>query len=275
MIKVIATDLDGTLLNAKNKRALVDKENKQFIQNFYGDIVLVTGRNPKFCAKVCNCLKIQHNFVALNGGIIVKNGSIIYSQSMKKIILSNLLKYLNDNYTNFEFIIFDKYDDITIYTAYDKKETKKKYKKLHHKNGKLQDKMRIDNDLVNIYLNETNIEIYKALIYADFNMEDVGNHLKEKYGDHFSFIVSEKSIEICPKGVNKGDGLQYLISTTKVKNNEVFVVGDSINDIPMFEKFNNSFFINSGNTAVKVKAKHVLNKFSELSSFTKMNDNFL
>lgn len=275
MIKVIATDLDGTLLNPKNKHALVDKKNKKFIKSFYGDTVLVTGRNPKFCAKVCNCLGIQHNFVALNGAIIVKNGSIIYSQSMKKIILANLLQYLNDNYTDFEFIIFDKYDDITIYTAYDKKETKRKYKKLRHKNGKLQDIMKINNDLVNVYLNETNIDIYKTLIYADFNMEDVGSHLEKKYGDHFSFIISDHSIEICPKGVNKGDGLQYLLSTTKVKNDEVFVVGDSVNDISMFEKFKNSFFINSGNIAAKVKANHVINNFSELSNFTKMNDNFL
>lgn len=275
MIKVIATDLDGTLLDSKAKYSLINKENKKFIKDFYGDIVLVSGRSPKFCAKVCSCLNIQHNFVALNGAVIVKNGSIIYAQSMKKTILSNLLNYLNENYTNFEFIIFDKYDDITVYTAYDIKETKKKYKKLRHQRGKLQDITKINNKLVDIYLNETNIDIYKVLIYADFQMDDVGQHLKEKYGEHFSFCITDHSIEISPFGVNKGEALQYLISTTKVKSDEVFVVGNGINDIPMFEKFRNSFFINNKNTKAKIKAKHVINSFSDLKRFTKMNDNFL
>lgn len=275
MIKVIATDLDGTLLKDGTKHSLICKENKHFIKNFYGDIVLVSGRNPKFCANICSYLKIQHNFVALNGAIIVKNGSIIYSQSMKKTILANLLNYLNNNYTNFEFIIFDKYDDITVYTAYDIKETKKKYRKLHHQRGKLQDITRINNDLVNIYLNETSIDIYKVLIYADFEMYDVGNRLKELYGEHFSFCITDHSIEISPIGVNKGDALKYLISTTNVKNDEVYVVGDSENDIPMFEKFKNSFYVNNGNTSAKIKAKHIINSFDELENHTKMKDNFL
>jgi hydroxymethylpyrimidine pyrophosphatase-like HAD family hydrolase len=72
MVKVIATDLDGTLLKPKRKFTLVEKENRKFIKNFYGDIVLNSGRQAKFCAKICNNLKIDHNFIALNGAIIVK-----------------------------------------------------------------------------------------------------------------------------------------------------------------------------------------------------------
>ena len=79
MVRVIATDLDGTLLTPRKKFTLVAKENKDYLKNFYGDIVLVSGRNPRFCAKICNCLKIHHNFVALNGALIVKNGNVIYS----------------------------------------------------------------------------------------------------------------------------------------------------------------------------------------------------
>ena len=58
----------------------VDKENKKFIKDFYGDVVLVSGRSPKFCAKICNCLHIHHNFISLNGAIIVKEGKVIYLQ---------------------------------------------------------------------------------------------------------------------------------------------------------------------------------------------------
>ena len=84
MKKILLFDLDGTLLKPKRKFSLVEKENRKFIKEFYGDIVLNSGRSPKFCAKICNKLKIEHNFISLNGAIIVKNGNVIYRQSMKK-----------------------------------------------------------------------------------------------------------------------------------------------------------------------------------------------
>lgn len=272
MVKVIATDLDGTLLKPKRKFSLVEKENKQFIRNFYGDIVLNSGRMPKFCAKICNILKIEHNFIALNGAIIVKNGEVIYRQSIKKTILNNLLDFLDEYYSNYEFLIFDKYDKITCYSPAKKSIVRKKYFKSRLKNGRLTEKITINNFKVKQYLTD-NTEIYKALIYFE-NPEDMGNLLKEKFGKHFEFYISDHSIEISPLGVNKGLALKYLIDTTSVKNEEVYVVGDGVNDITMFDLFPNSFVISASNSQLKLSAKHTINKFSDLKEYTKLNENF-
>lgn len=273
MIKVIATDLDGTLLVPKKKFSLVDKENKNYIQSFYGDIVLVSGRSPKFCAKICNCLNIYHNFVALNGAIIVKNGNVIYRQSLKKTVLSNLLEFLESYYNKFEMLIFDKYDNIFCYSPLNKKEVKKKHRSHAIKNGRLHDKIIVSNKKVKETLSNST-EIYKAIIYND-NCEDMNNLLKEKFQDHFELISNNHSIEITPIGVSKGASLQYLINTTNVKNNEVFVVGDSVNDVSMFKLFENSFVMNESPNFIKIHAKNSINKFSELEKYTKMNGNFL
>jgi len=273
MVKVIATDLDGTLLKPKRKFALVEKSNKNFIKEFYGDTVLVSGRDPKFCAKVCNSLKIQHNFIALNGAIIVKNGEVIYRQSMKKTALMNLLDYLNANYDCFEFLVFDKYDKIICYTNINSYKVKKKYLYRKLTNGRLYQTIKVNNKKV-IKLLTNNTDIYKALIYIKEGIDDVANQLENKFNSHFEFFCGNHSIEISPKGVNKGQALKYLIDTTKVKYNEVFVVGDGNNDLSMFELFSNSFAIEDSSNKLKIKAKHTIKKFSDIEKYTKLNDNF-
>lgn len=273
MVRVIATDLDGTLLKPKRKISIIEKENKNYIRNFYGDVVLVTGRDPKFCAKVCNILKIEHNFIALNGAIIVKNGNVIYRQSMKKNALSDLLEYMKDNYSNFEFVVFDKYDKITCFTDINPCRIKRKYIKHYLKNGRLHQKIKISNKKVLTILQDKT-SIYKTIIYMNEGIEDTANILKSKYGEHFEFFASNHSIEISPKGVNKGLSLKYLIDSTTVKYDEVYVIGDGANDISMFEIFPNSFAITDASNKLKSKAKYSIRKISNLESYTKLNENF-
>lgn len=272
MVKVIATDLDGTLLKPKRKFSLIEKENYKFIKNFYGDIVLNSGRRVKFCKKVCKKLKIDHNYIALNGAIIVKNGQIIYSQSMKKTILNSLLNLLENNYDNFEFLIYDEHDKITCFTNKKQLEVKSKYFKSLLKLGRLCEKIKVNNKLVKNRLNDST-EIYKALIYFN-NVEDMADMLKEKYSDHFEFYLSSHSIEISPIGVSKGNALKHLIETTQLKNEEVYVVGDSENDISMFENFANSFLILNNDNYLKIKTKYKIKKFCDLEKYTKLNENF-
>ena len=59
-VKLIATDLDGTLFYPKKRSHMVTKENRAFIHRFVGDggrILLVTGRNAYFGEKVVEAEK--------------------------------------------------------------------------------------------------------------------------------------------------------------------------------------------------------------------------
>ena len=273
MVRIIATDLDGTLLNKKRKLTLIDKKNKKYIRSFYGDIVLVSGRNPKFCAKVCNCLNIHHNFISLNGAVIVKNGNVIYRQSMKKTALNSLLEFLESYYTHFELLIFDKYDRIISYSPQKELKTKIKHLKSAIKRGRLQDKIIVSNKKAKKVL-ESNIDIYKAIVYVNENCEDMLSLISKEYNEHFEFFPNTHSIEIAPKGVNKGEALQYLINTTKVKKDEVFVIGDGTNDLSMFNLFKNSFTMNTAKNEIKAKSKHTISNFHELEKYTTLNNNF-
>lgn len=272
MVRVIATDLDGTLLTPRKKFSLVPKENKDYLKNFYGDVVLVSGRSPRFCAKVCNALKIHHNFIALNGALIVKNGNVIYRQSMKKTGLVAMLEFLEAYYTKFELLIFDKYDRIVCYSPMSKLKIKAKHFKHYIKHVRLHDKIIVNNKLALKLLNN-NIDIHKVIIYSD-HCDDMYSLIKKEFNEHFSFFPSHHSVEVSPIGVSKGDALSYLINTTKVKKEEVFVVGDSANDLSMFELFKNSFVMDTAENYIKAKAKHTLQSFTDLEKYTKLNNNF-
>ena len=80
--------------------------------------------------------------------------------------------------TEFEFLIYDKYDKITCFTTNNPFKTKLKYFKSFFKLGRLCEKITVSNKLVKKYLND-NTEIYKSIIYSN-NIEDMFKVVKEE-----------------------------------------------------------------------------------------------
>ena len=77
MIKVFATDLDGTLLFPKKKIRMISSANRRYLRNLENKgikIVFVTGRNIRFCQKLAKRINIQCDFITDSGGrITIKN----------------------------------------------------------------------------------------------------------------------------------------------------------------------------------------------------------
>ena len=264
MIKAIATDLDGTLLKPKKIFSLIEKENKNFLKSFNGTIILNSGRKVSFCKKICNKLNIDHNFIALNGAIIVKNGKAIYKSSINKEILKNLFEYIINEEKNFELLIYDEKDKITCYST-NKSKTRKKFLESFIKNGRLNEKIEINNKKVLTHI-ENQIKIHKALLYIDYPSKLI-TKLEKEFSNQLNLYATNHSIEITPFETNKGIALKKFISSVNIKDDEIYVVGDSNNDLPMFELFKNSFLITKENNISNIKTKYTLNKFSELNKY--------
>jgi hydroxymethylpyrimidine pyrophosphatase-like HAD family hydrolase len=71
------------------------------------------------------------------------------------------------------------------------------------------------------------------------------------------------------KGTNKAHALKELLKVKGMQENEVAVVGDSGNDIPLFENFENSFVMKQAPEEVKMKAKVTLKSFDDLENYIK------
>ena len=50
-----------------------------------------------------------------------------------------------------------------------------------------------------------------------------------------SFISGKRYVDIMPRGVSKGSALKRLMDHLQIEANEVACIGDSFNDISMFE----------------------------------------
>ena len=93
--------------------------------------------------------------------------------------------------------------------------------------------------------------------------------LKEKVGEDFELCFSGSAIEIMEKNTNKAESLKELLKMYNINKDEVAVVGDSGNDIPLFEEFENSFVMANAPEEVKQKAKVRLKSFDDLANYIK------
>ena len=91
-IKLIATDLDGTLLNNQHK---ISEYNKNVIKaacEMGIKIILSTGRPVSAALKFLYDLNIDTELISFNGAMITdKNSNIIYNQSLNADIGKELI----------------------------------------------------------------------------------------------------------------------------------------------------------------------------------------
>ena len=88
--------------------------------------------------------------------------------------------------------------------------------------------------------------------------KEINKELREKFPEiesSWSLIVNE----LTPKGCNKGEGLKRYCKLVNIDPKDLYVVGDSGNDITMFNYFHeNSYCMAHAYPSVKKYAKHII-----------------
>jgi hydroxymethylpyrimidine pyrophosphatase-like HAD family hydrolase len=113
-------------------------------------------------------------------------------------------------------------------------------------------------------------EIYKVMVFYGFGKsknelsKEINRFLREKFPtieSSWSSIVNE----LTPVDCHKGAGLEYYAKHLGLESNDIIVVGDSGNDITMFNKFHeNSYAMTHAHASVKKYAKHTVKKIYKL-----------
>jgi hypothetical protein len=93
---------------------------------------------------------------------------------------------------------------------------------------------------------------------------EIYDNLSSKYKDKISIFRNKHWIDMIPLNLSKGSGIKKLEKLEKFIECNVFVIGDSLNDISMFEYFENSYTFNYAEEIVKEKSKFVVNGFHEM-----------
>ena len=280
MIRAIATDLDGTLFYPKRRFRLISSANKQFIRNASADgkeIILVTGRNLFAPKKVDRKFALKENIsiVSCNGARVLYHGKEIYEKHIDKEkalklyhFLSNckemktLMMFTSDRHM---FVDSSGLTPLCRFIGF----LGMSFQGAYYEPFIIGKKKMLD-----MILNPE-IKIYKIMPWFGLGKKGVDTarrvieEFKKEFKDDFEMWFSGSAIEIMEKGINKAESLKKILEISNINHDEVAVVGDSGNDIPLFENFENSFVMPNAPEEVKQKAKVRLESFVDLTNYIK------
>ena len=267
MIKLIASDMDGTLLNDDH---MISEENLKAIrkaQEMGRHFTIVTGRDYgavesylKECNLKCECiLSNGAEYRDVNGNVIEsvymnKNSVKIVFDILNKAGLCIQLMTNNGSYiTNKES---DKKAIIDRFKLFNPKmtedEVEKFVEKFHIERG-----MKYIDDVYEIL--ESNVEILKIVTFD--NDEELIAKLKEELRKNTADLAVASTfsndIEISDIEAQKGLILAKTIKKMGIDKSEVIVLGDSFNDYSMFTEFENSYAMENAIPEIKEIAKYI------------------
>ena len=134
-----------------------------------------------------------------------------------------------------------------------------------------------DNDLFEKELNES--KVYKIMVFIGLRKnkmaisKETNKVLREEFDEIESSWTAQVN-ELTPKGCNKGNGVERYCKLMNINKEDVYVVGDSGNDITMFNKFyENSYCMKHGHPSARKYAKHIISRVYKLEKLIMRGEN--
>lgn len=258
MYKLIACDLDGTLLDDQNN---LPENNIVAIRKLTARgirFVIATGRGFKFVERILTSVGLQQKeneySISFNGAVVTENkdNQIIYFAGFTFAEARALFEF-GKKIDICTFICTT--DDIYYYNI-DPIEQK------HYTDQNVTIKEILPDDDISFLQNA----MITKVMFQNPDMEylhKVAKELNDSFGATISTsFSSNRYIEINKSGVDKGIALSWLADSLKIPLAEIMTVGDSHNDLTMFQR--------SGYT---VSPANAVNEIKEISDYNSPYDN--
>lgn len=250
MYKLIAIDLDGTLLNSYGEITNKNKEAIKYALDKGIEVVLASGRDPKTMEKISNELNIENFLIAGNGASVydIKQGKNIYENFLNIDKALKIIKICKEN-----SIFFSVYTTEGIVTEEIKYNIKVFNNENNYKPNKKRTHIEIVKDIyeyveekepniLKIIICDENKIIFNNIIEKMKNVRDVEVLDVEHMSKKIIRIGTEEHqveyfyTEVTNKNANKWEAIKFLINTLGIKNEEVICIGDNMNDLIMVER---------------------------------------
>lgn len=252
MIKLFVTDLDGTLLGVGN---IIIPENKQAIQELaYRQIAfgVASGRMDRDIAEITSQLGESGHRVSQNGGFVFDGeGNQLHAKTFSSSFSRQLYTAIQDFGATLSVSTANE-----VYVS----ELTEEIKQFEHL-------------LFFPVIEEKDLgeRIGKDIFPSKFTLHGETEDLmkmKEQIdaffpGEMESYLSDPHCVDFVPKGISKAQGLQILLDRLEIKPEEMAVIGDSFNDVPMLEMTPHSFAMSTAPEEVKNRASHVVRQVHE------------
>lgn len=252
MIKILASDLDGTLI----KNEVVSDKDIQAIKKLKDlghKMIISTGRSPSGVKHLTDKTPIEYDYLVLcNGALVLDRDHEII---IKKEIPSSVIKDLHQTILKNEEYIFyvddgkhsmllegcvtEPYVDSGYFT-----------KRISHQG----------------VLERSHEYVLLSLLSKDGTVEaaeKIKNYVLDKHGDKVEAFRNQIFVDIVPKGCSKGEGINSVLAKIEEEIVGVYTIGDSWNDVSMFEITENSYTFHEVEEELKNYAKNRVNYVHE------------
>jgi Cof subfamily protein (haloacid dehalogenase superfamily) len=262
MIKLLVSDLDGTLLDHSKKVALRDREALTEAARQGLAFCLASGRMHSEMTQVMDEIGLTAHSVSQNGAFIhLKDGCLLQSKSFAPELAAEI------------FGIAKPYDLVKLICNADGNHITH----LSEASDRIQARMfepfivypRVENALTQ------DLPAAKFSFFGDMELlQQVRKELNNHIGDRLTMYVSDHDcLDIMPLHVSKGDALPLLLEAINLQADEIACIGDSFNDISMFGITPHSFAMASAHPDVKKAANYQVHSVAEALARIKAYNN--
>ena len=243
VIKLVASDMDGTLLDGQGE---VPPETYDLVRRLDAAgirFVAASGRRLDTLREQFAPVVDRMDFVASNGAQVVVDGKLVDLELFSHAALRRMAHAV-DLFDTLHLALFD---DTRSYLLDDERCFERE----------------IDKNLplpVRAYgVPAPEIGIVKASVYCDDAVMDMAYALARELGDEFVFAPSGKRwIDVMQRGVNKATGIEQVLEARGLAFGEVMAFGDSMNDYELLRRVGVSCAMGNGRSAIRQISDRVL-----------------
>lgn len=252
MIKMVVTDIDGTIAN---KEGNITDNVKKMIKKLSANgvkVVLATGRMFRATYPVLQELELDTPIICYQGGFIknFKTNEVLYSKYTDVKLAHDVIDYFRANNVHINVYV----DDVLFVEQDDE------YIKNYIENRNII--YTVVDDLKKVEMNR----LHKVL-GIDNNPDKitfVTEELKTKYKDSLYIIRSTPYFcEVSNPDASKASSLCFLRDYWGIKPDEVLAIGDQDNDIDMIEVAGIGVSMGNGTEHLKNKADYITTSLNE------------
>ena len=281
MAKLLAIDLDGTLFYPKRIKKCICKKNVLFLRNWIdagNKVVLVTSRSTQFTAKLKDEIQRPVDFINCCSSQIIADDKMVYDKAMPNKQLKQVLKHIEDTYEPIALLMTsENHPCIIKYSRRVSRVYTFFYRIWWWFQFSYRETFIADNEVFEKELESA--KVYKIMTFIGLrkNKAKISKETNKELREEFPEIESSWTAqvnELTPMGCNKGNGVERYCQLANINPDDVYVVGDSGNDITMFNKFHeHSYCMRRGHPSARKYAKHVISRVYDLEKLILRGEN--
>jgi Cof subfamily protein (haloacid dehalogenase superfamily) len=246
-VRLVVADIDGTLVTRDKRVTPAALEAIRKLREAGIRFTVTSARPPRGLQVIADVVTLTEPVPALNGGLLVKPDlrSILRKKLLERVVVERLLSALCEAgldvwvYTDNEWLVRDGNGPY-----------------VHHEVHAVKFSPRVIKSLEEIPLKR----VVKVVgVSEDFAaVAEAEKKLQAEFAGAVSATLSQKYyLDVTHPDANKGEGILLLSELLDIPTEQIAVIGDMQNDVPMFRQSGLSIAMGNASSDVQREAKYV------------------